>query len=152
MKYNLKYYINISCVVFFKIKPTWNFIPSFMNEIVGHPWFFIGLASILYKIHQFDLSSIFSSKNIIHPWHVVKYPSMSPNISSHVSSNIPSTSTIYSWKDLFGLTCSLLTFTCSWKNILAIHKWSFKYSFKAWCLFLFRWIFWISPYIDSTKG
>jgi len=102
MKYKLKYCINISCVVSFQNKPTWN-IPScfsvhFFAKTILLPTF-IESSSIWFIIHL-------SSKNIIHPWRVVEYSSMSSNVLSHVSNNILLTSTWYSWKNSLGLTCS----------------------------------------------
>jgi hypothetical protein len=103
MKYKLKYCINISCVVIFQDKPTWNYSILFL------------LFNFLQKQFccqcSFESSSIWfiihlSTKNIIHPWHVVKYSSMSSNILSCVSNNILLMSTRYSWKDLLGFTCS----------------------------------------------
>jgi len=32
------------------------------------------------------------------------------------------------------------------------HRWSSEYSCKAWCLFLFKWILWISLDIYNTRG
>jgi hypothetical protein len=118
MNYNLKYYINISCVVFFKIKPKWNFFVLYEwdngSSMISHR----------FGIHHYKISSIlfiifFSSKNIIHPWHVANYFSMSPNILSHVSNNILLMSVGYPWKDSLGLTCShsCVHRSCSQDNI-----------------------------------
>ncbi len=93
-------------------------IPSFMSEIVGHPRFLIGLASILYKS-----SSILKSKNIVHPWHMAKYSSTSPI--SHVLKKIPLTSTRYSWKDSLGLTYSHSQDIIPQSHLFKIHIFAF---------------------------
>jgi len=73
-----------------------------MSEIMRHPWFFIGLASIFNKN-----SSIFSSKNIIHPWphHQIFHP-MCQKIFCRHQHDIP-------WKDSLWLTCSCSCAHCS---------------------------------------
>jgi hypothetical protein len=103
MKYKLKYCINISCVVNFQNKPTWNYsilflLFSFLQKQFCCQWLFES-SSIWFIIHL-------STKNIIHPWHVVEYFSMSSNILFRVSNNILLMSTRYSWKYLLGFTCS----------------------------------------------
>ncbi len=97
MKYNLKYCVNISCVVCFKISQH-EIIPSCFFCSIFHDNF---VANVHLKVHPFYFSSKNSSEKIVHPC-MVKYFSMSPNILSYVSNNIMLTSTRYSLKDSLG--------------------------------------------------
>ncbi len=62
MQYNSKHFLTFH-VLYFSRQNQHEIIPPFMSEILAHPCFFIGLASIFYKS-----SSILKSKNIVHPW------------------------------------------------------------------------------------
>ncbi len=81
----------------FEDKPTWNYSILFL---------LFNFSQQFYCRCSFESSSIlfiirfFIQK--VHPWHMPKYSSMSPNIPSYVSNNIPLTSEKYS----FGLICS----------------------------------------------
>jgi hypothetical protein len=95
-------------------------------------------------VHFKNFMSIFmgSSKNIFHPWHMIAYFSMSPNIPSHVSNNILSMLTRCSWKDSLELTCSRSHAHCSCSHahkITSLSYWpSFQWTFQLINAFLWN--------------
>jgi len=118
MKYNLKYCINISCVVFFKIKLTWNYFVLYEwnsgSSMISHRFGIHPLEKFIHIIyHLFFIREYRSSMTCAKIFfHVTKY-------------FIPCVKKIswmlarYSWKDLFKLTCSC---SCVHHSCSHIHK------------------------------
>ncbi len=93
-----------------------------MNEIMGHPWIFIGLASIFYKSSSIWFIIHFPFKNIINPWpcriflHIIDY--YVPCVEKYSVDVNKIFLKRFTWAHLFTRMCSLLTLTRSQDNIL----------------------------------